>query len=306
MEKQPIAAIINFCTNESRFIQASLEQASLFASQVIVPVCDHFFDGTPENRPLLEQIYAAFPNCLFIEYPFVLNQIPQRIWKKIAPAHFWHSLSRLIGFSYLEEKIDSVLFLDADEVPDGRRFAEWLECSDYHHHTAMKLANYWYFREPTNQSLRFEDSVVLVQKRALEPTLILREEERDAIYDSLPCPKRRHVTGVDGSPMFHHYSWVRTKEEMLKKVQAWGHKGDRDWVQLVHKEFETPFRGTDFVHGYNYKIVESLFDIRLGEPEFIGKGAPNVKRLTREEVLKWTEVIERPFWGWFANLFFKK
>jgi hypothetical protein len=224
MRKHPISTIVNFCSNERRFIKDCLEQASIFSKQVIVPVCDHFFDGSPENRPLLDQIYAAFPDVLFIEYPFIPQKIPKKIWKAVDSAHFWHSLSRLIGFSCLDEEIETVLFLDADEIPDGKRFAEWLECSDYMHHTVLKLANYWYFREPVHQALHFEDSVVLVQKRALGPEILLKQEERDAIYNLLPGPKRRHVTSHEGEPMFHHYSWVRTEEEMLKKVRSWGHK----------------------------------------------------------------------------------
>lgn len=295
MKKHPISTIVNFCSNESRFIKATLEQAQLFSQQVIIPVCDHFFDGTPENRPLLEQIYAAFPECLFIEYPYLPQKIPKKIWKKVDPAHFWHSLSRLIGFASLDEEVETVLFLDADEVPDGKKFAEWLDCSDYRHHTALKLSNYWYFREPSNQALRFEDSVVLAQKRALELDILLHKDERDAIYNLLPGPKRRHVAGSDGAPMFHHYSWVRTKDEMLQKVRTWGHKGDRDWTALVHEEFAAPFRGTDFVHGYSYQSVKPCFDIRLEGTLFEPKGKPQVKRLKNEEML--SLIKQKKFWN---------
>lgn len=295
MKKHPISTIVNFCSNESRFIKAILEQAALFSQQVIIPVCDHFFDGTPENRPLLEQIYATFPECLFIEYPYLPQKIPKKIWKKIDPAHFWHGLSRLIGFASLDEEAETVLFLDGDEVPDGKRFAEWLDCSDYRHHTALKLSNYWYFREPSNQALRFEDSIVLAQKRALELEILLHSDERDAIYNLLPGPKRRNVAGSDGEPMFHHYSWVRTKEEMLRKVRTWGHKGDRDWTALVHEEFARPFRGTDFIHSYSYKLVKPYFDIRLEETFFEPKGKPQVKRLNNEEVLHLLK--EKKFWN---------
>ncbi|MES2273350.1 MAG: hypothetical protein V4487_04090 [Chlamydiota bacterium] len=305
MRKLQIATIVNFCSNESRFIKPCLEQAQKFSRQVIVPVCDHFFDGAPENRALLEEIYAAFPECLFVEYPFIPQKIPKRIWKLIEPAHFWHSLSRLIGFSFLEEGIESVLFIDADEVPDAHRFSEWLGSSDYQHHTALKLANFWYFREPCYQAERFEDSVVLVQRRALKPDLLLKQEERDAIYDLLPNPKRRKVTGVDGAPMFHHYSWVRTREEMLKKVAAWGHKGDRNWTDLVLKEFSAPFSGTDFVHNYSYKTVTPSFDIRLESPLFEKKGAAKVNRLSEEEVLQFIQFKKRSIWKWLLQTFFE-
>lgn len=286
MKKHPIAAVVNFCSNERRFIKSCLEQVQIFARETIVMVCDHFFDGTPENRQVLEKIYTAFPECRFVEYPFIPDKIPKSIWKQVDPAHFWHSFSRLLGASLLDETIDTVLFLDADEVPEGNRFAEWLDCSDYHQNTVLKFANYWYFREPTNQALQFEDSVVMVRKQTLEPDILLRQEERDAIYDLLPFPKRRKVTGTNGEPMFHHYSWVRTQEEMLKKVKAWGHKKDRNWVELVNKEFSAPFSGKDFVHGYNYKTVEAPFDIHLKELDFEPKGKPRVERLTANDLLK--------------------
>lgn len=297
MEKHPIATIINFCSNESRFIKASLEQAKLFSRQVIVPVCDHFFDGTPENRDLLDLVYAAFPDCLFIEYPFVPEKIPRKTFKKIDPAHFWHSMSRLVGTLFLNEEIETVLFLDADEVPDGLRFTEWLDSSDYMAHTTLKLSNYWYFRDPRNQAIETEDSVVLAQKRALESDIILHEDERDAIYNLLPGPKRRRVTDAHGEPMFHHYSWVRTKEEMLQKVRAWGHKGDRNWEQLVHEEFESPFRGKDFIHQYQFRIVEPAFDVGLDIPKFEAKGTSQVTKLGSKETLNLAR--KKNFWNFF-------
>lgn len=297
MKKHPIATIVNFCSNESRFIRATLEEALLFSIQVIVPICDHFFDGSPENRALLEEIYAAFPECLFIEYPYLPKKIPKKLLQKVDMAHFWHSLSRLIGFSFLDEGVESVLFLDADEVPDGKKFAQWLDCSDYGLHTALKLSNYWYFRDPSNQALKYEDSIVLAQRKALEAEIILHQDERDAIYNLLPGPKRRHVAGSDGKPMFHHFSWVRTKDEMLRKVRAWGHKKDRDWEALVVEEFSAPFRGTDFVHGYDYKNIKPPFDIHFEPLHFEPKGTPQVKRLKEAELLR--QIKQKNFWEIF-------
>lgn len=269
----------------------------LFSKQVIVPVCDHFFDGTPENRPLLEQIYQSFPECLFIEYPFIPEKMPQKVWKKINKAKFWHSVSRLVGFHYLNSDSQFVLFLDADEVPDGKRFSAWLDNSDYKQHIAMKLANYWYFREPSFQSLSLEDTIVLAQKRALQSEILLKQEERDAIYHLVPGPKKRGVTDSEGEPMFHHYSWVRTKEEMLKKVQSWGHKHDRDWVSLVHEEFSRPFSGTDFVHGYSFKEVTPFAKCQAA---FEGKKAPNVVKISPKELLK--KIRKRNFWNFLDFL----
>ncbi len=297
MKKYPLATIVNFCTNESRFIKLCLDQALQFSRQVIVPVCDHFFDGTAENRALLEKIYAAFPQCLFVEYPFILKKIPKRIFKRVERAHFWHSLSRLLGSQFLDDAIENVLFLDADEIPDAEKFARWLECSDYPCHTVLKLANYWYFRESCYQADKWEDSIVFAQRRALEPHLLLRQEERDAIYDSLPGPKRRMVVGPDGNPMFHHYSWVRTQDEMLKKVRLWGHRNDREWESLIKQEFLGPFGGVDFVHQYTCKKVNPVFNVPLDELKFEGRGRPNVMRIDEKQVLSAIKKGGGSFWS---------
>jgi hypothetical protein len=49
---------------------------------------------------------------------------------------------------------------------------------------------------------------------------------------------------------------------MLRKVKSWTHSGDRDWVSQVEKEFEHEFNGSDFIHGYQYNIVENKFNLK--------------------------------------------
>lgn len=297
MKKHPIGTVVNFCTNEIRFIADCLHSALQFSSQVVVPVASHFFDGTLENKDLLEQVYSAFPQCLFVEYPFIPDQIPAAVFKAVRPDPFWHCLSRLIGVKALKEEIETVLFLDADEVADASAVNEWLDCSDYEQHTALKLANYWYFREPIYQAETLEDSIVLVQKKALSAEILLHDEERNAVYDSLPGPKRRMVLGTGGQPLFHHYSWVRTEAEMLKKVRSWSHRKDRNWEDLVRNEFSGPFQGTDFVHGYRFRTVEPL----LKSHRLENKGKKNVLRLTQKEVLDLAKLKQAPIWRRFLR-----
>jgi hypothetical protein len=300
--KPPIATIINFCTIEARFLKDCIEQCRSFSRQIIIPVCDHFFNGAPENHELLDQIYAAFPDCQFIEYPFAPERVPKRVFREISPDHFWHCASRMIGTRFLNDDIETVLFLDADELPDGKKFSEWLEMSDYLQHTVLKMANYWYFREIRYQSMHWEDSVVLVQKHALSSSVLLHENERDAIYDLSPGPKRRSVAGPDGQPMFHHFSWVRTKEEMMNKVRAWGHRRDRNWQQLVEEEFSAPFSGKDFVHGYSFREWIPLFDISLDKVHFAPhpQMGAQLRRLNAREFADHLELAER---GWWKKIF---
>ena len=65
-----ITTVINYCSNDYRFIKKCIDEAKKFSHQVIVPVSDHFFDGTKENRDLLNLTYLENPTCEFIEYEF--------------------------------------------------------------------------------------------------------------------------------------------------------------------------------------------------------------------------------------------
>jgi len=257
-----IAAIISFCTTDSRFIKSCIEQTRLFADQIIIPVCDHFFDGLPENPALLDQIYRSFPDCRFIQYPFIINHLPPQ------QLYFWHNLSRYVGFHHLDPSVDSVFFMDADEIPDGKKVVEWLETKEYKEYNALKLLTYWYFREPTNQAFSKPASILMVKPEAVDQQYLIRGLEREGIYDSTLDPKKHGVVGLDGEPMFHHYSWVRTKEEMIKKTATFNHRRDKDWAELIEKEFSEPFSGVDFVHGFKFKTVEPSFGLSLNPPQF--------------------------------------
>ena len=56
---------------------------------------------------------------------------------------------------------------------------------------------------------------------------------------------------------------VEREKEMLNKVSNWGHAGDRvDWKALVEEEYSRPFNGKDFLHNYQYQIVDNKFNIK--------------------------------------------
>ncbi len=297
--KPQIATVINFCTNEARFIKASIQECRRFSKQIIVAVCDHFFDGTSEDRALLDGVYAAFPDCLFVEYPF----FPQAVPPKRSFSHFWHNASRLAGASCLRSEIDWVFFLDADEVPDGGKVLDWIHTADWASYSAFKLSCYWYFREPVFRARQKEDTILLVRKDELGRKAMLHDDERDGIYAQASGQKLRRVSGSDGSPMFHHYSWVRTKDEMLKKVRSWGHSKDRNWEALVEEEFSREFSGIDFVHGYQFSSCEPLFGVSLAPPAFepSPQGEPQVKKLSPKELM---QCVYSGFWARMLRKFF--
>jgi hypothetical protein len=260
-----IATLISYSSNDLPFLKHCLFEAKKFSKKIIVTASDHLFDGTEENIKNLLITFSLFDFAHFIIYPFVPEKIPKRIYKKTPSPYLWHDLSRLASFCQLDKSIEYVLFLDVDEIVDGDRFKTWLDTNEYRSFDAIRPSNYWYFRTPHFQATTFEDTSVLAKKSSLSYKSLLHPLERDAIFDSVKGPKKRNVMGLDSLPMIHHYSWVRTKDQMLKKVNTWGHKNDRNWNELVEKEFDKDFTFKDFVHGYDFIKIKPFVEIDLNE-----------------------------------------
>jgi hypothetical protein len=249
-----ITTILMYCSNDFRWIEKCVEQASKISEEIIIPICDHYFDGTPENREILDKTYELLNNN-----PKV--QIIEFEWSPGHPTYYWANMARIIGKEYSLPETDWILWLESDEIIDDIAFNKWIESKEYEQYDSFKLANYWYFREPIYQAKNWEDSVVLVRKELVNFDLS-NPREREQCHEFLPVRKKREILGVDNLPMIHHYSWVRTKDEMLRKVKSWTHSGDRDWISQVEKEFEHDFNGSDFIHGYQYNIVENKFNLK--------------------------------------------
>jgi hypothetical protein len=216
-----------------------------------VACSDHFYDGKPEDKELLQKAKEENPDVEFVLLPFD----PETREK----SQYWVTLSRWNALSRVNKNIDYILFLDADEIVEGEKFASFLKSFPLSRFNILKLANYYYFRESCFRAGTFEDSVTLVKKSLLNREMVVDYGDRNKAWEMLPEPKQRMVMGLDSRPMVHHFSWVRTKEEMLRKVLSWGHAGERNWAELVEVEFSHPFNGKDFIHGYDYEDVEKVF-----------------------------------------------
>jgi hypothetical protein len=298
-----IASVISFCTLDERFLEAGVQAARAFSDQVIISVCDHFFDGTPENFARLEQIYEAFPDCLFLEFAYDETK-PYDPFTTLAPGHVdwghhWHGVGRSLALYFLQDEIDYVFFMDADEIADPHKFKSWFEGFDYRAYTALRFSSYWYFREAHFQATTWPDAGLLIRKSALSPELILNPDERMGMLFGVDGNTQRLVHGLDGLPMVHHYSWVRTKEEMLRKTRAWAHHWERDWAQLIEEEFSRDFNGRDFVRKYKYVQVSNpynplaleeknpLSSVSLAQHKQRLSAWPHVRAVSADEVFRW-------------------
>lgn len=249
-----ITTILQYSTIDIRFLSSNLEQLSKVSNEIIIPIFDHYFNGEPENEKLLNdsiEIISKYKKATAytIEWQGYNNN----------PAYY-HNLSRLLGTQIA--KNDILFFVDADEIVDGDEFNVWLN-TKYNKNYSYWLTCYWYFREPIYQSINAESAGLLIPKSYCNWNINIREE-RQQLFNTTPNFINGDYTPIlssNGTPMMNHYSWVRSKDDMIAKVKNWGHQHDKNWIQLVEEEFSRPFNGTDFVHGYTYKIVDNKFNL---------------------------------------------
>jgi hypothetical protein len=289
-----ITTVINYCTNDYRFIKKCVTEAEKFSHQIIIPVSDHFFNGKKENRKLLNLSYLENPSCEFIEYEFTHDKSYSK-YKWFAPSsiesrHIWHSASRYISHFFIKKESDYILFLDADEIPDGEGFLRWLDLQEYKKYFALRLACYFYFNSPILRSSIFQNSALLIKQEGLDPFLLLELRERFATFSFAPGKKIKMVLSPEKKPLIHHYSWVRPKKEKIIKSQTWGHFSDKNWEELIANDSEDPNIKNDPYYNLPLEKAPSCFFDPLSiSPDLnqkIPKKFSNVKKVSYLDIFQ--------------------
>jgi len=277
-----IATVISFCTNDLRFLDKCIKSVQPFSKQILIPVCDHFYNGTKENHPLLQRIYQKYPEIDFIEFAYSKEEVygtpAPLVEKSPGWAQHWHNSARWISFFFLRPEIDWILFVDVDEI-----FAKDIQTIPLSDYNALRFATYWYFKMADNCATVYPDGPLLVKREALKPEFLLDEDERMGLFFQIEGKKEREFL-IDEKPIVHHYSWVKTEEELQSKVQSWGHHWERDWEKLMKENPET-----DFVRGYDYRKVKPYWDPlneKVELPPLQKEPLPHVHRVTPKEMFR--------------------
>lgn len=254
-----ITAVICFCTNDYRYLGLCVDALKDSVDEILIVVGDRFFNGDPEKKDLLDHVYQEFKHCRFVEfhcdlqkpYGFTLQRA------KVSP-QYWHSSARYLGFLHVHPQTEYVLFLDTDEIADSSLWTSWLKSFPYQEYQAIRFSSYFYYKEPFYRAKIQHDRPLWIKKSCVLATEILDPQERFGLFQKIQGTK---ATGMcfQKNPIFHHYSWVKPQKEILKKVQTWGHREQRDWISLVD-EFTKPFQGKDPLWGFDYDRVTPLHD----------------------------------------------
>lgn len=239
-----VSVVISYCNNDFAFLEDNIKQVKKFSNDIIVCYCEHSLNGKLENVTVIDEmkVIVGF-------YGGKLNKITLDEHKS---ARWHHNEMRYSGSTLAINNY--VLFLDADEILEGDLFKEYIETNEYKNYDVVAFKCYWYFRERKYRAKATEQAGTLCNKSIINQSYIFSEAERWEFKNRPNLRVKENVT-YNGNILCHHYSWVRTKEQMINKVMSWGHKNDKDWLSLIEKEFTHDFNGTDFVHHYSYQTV---------------------------------------------------
>jgi hypothetical protein len=272
-----IASVISFCTYDLRFLDKCIQSVKPFSSQILIPVCDHFYNGLPEDRSLLEKIYHKYQDIDFVEFAYSEEEFYGTPVKFIPGSpewgHQWHNSGRLVASYFLNRDITHILFLDVDEI-----FSENLYAIPFGEFEALRFATYWYFKSANSCATVYPDGPLLLKRELLSHELLLNIHERMGMYLGIKGKKQREYLHK-GKPIVHHYSWVRTREEMLQKVRSWAHHWERNWEELIDQE-------EDFVRKYSYREIEPFWEPLQEVISLPEEKKQTVRKVTAKEIFR--------------------
>lgn len=250
MSTHNIEAVVLYTTNDHRFFKACIQNLLACDIKTHVVTYTKMWNGDDENLELQEKSHELFKdNPNYVQY--------QIEWHPGEEKQYWESLGRYLVTKELPDSCEYVLYIDIDEIVDVEKCKAFMKKGEYKKYDAVWLHNYWYFREPIYRAKTLESTTIMC-KTSLAKSIELKPTGRN-IYSEF----NNVVVMCKEDPFVHHYSWVRTKTEMLNKARNWGHRGERNWEAMIEEEFNHPFSGKDFIHRYQYDIVENQFGIDM-------------------------------------------
>jgi tetratricopeptide (TPR) repeat protein len=258
-----ISVVINYCSLEREFLSSCINECLKFSDDIVVSYGSHFYDGTIEDHEHIKDEILNNHNIKFIKYVVDASiDLFKQKGVETRPHAYWHNLARWTGVNAIKSN-EWILFLDVDEIPDGERLKTWSEQVTLEKDVNYSLANYWYFKSPNYQATEWEETTKIIYSKNITEDSVFGDFERDHLQNTAGKKTEHFVLGLNGLPLIHHFSWVRKKEVLLRKIKSWGHKDQiADPINYVESIFKNK-NINDSVHKYKYKYVNNQFGIKI-------------------------------------------
>lgn len=258
-----LAIIITYCSKDKAFIKTNIEQCLKVTDNVVLTCGNKLFHGENEDIDHLKELKNLYPKINIVVFDVDINEPNPLQQRKNA---YFPNKSRVCAYIQVQQNLKDVcwfLFIDADEIPEGELLADILFKCPLQKENNYTFENYWYFRDPIYRSIKNEDSPLLVHKDNVSIETLMVEWERYYynIYENAHKTIRYVIHPGLKRAVFHHYSWVRSKEKMLNKIKGWSHQDDKDWVKLIEDEFSHDFLMIEPIHGNQCVQVENTFNL---------------------------------------------
>ena len=147
-----ISTVLLYSTMDYRWLDLCLQNVTKVSNEVIISMCDHYWNGDPEDQELLKksiEVIEKYPSVKFGTFE----------WSPGYNTFYWEGITRILSTLEVSNENDWILYLDTDEIIDPIKFQEWIDSKQYEHYDSIKLSNYWYFRETCYRAKTYEDSI---------------------------------------------------------------------------------------------------------------------------------------------------
>ncbi len=270
-----ISIIMPYCSNDYQFLRPNIKQLLKFTDNIYIIYSNRFWNGENENKGIIDKSIKENPEATFVRVEYQKKQppipeffcrlIPKRcLLRPVYGPRYFEGLIRWRGYKEAEkESPDYYFFLDVDEIVDGEAFLKWLKNGLNRKLNAMIFNCYEYVRSPQYRSINWGKKGVLVKKRQIKKKDFFTYRIRRRFYQTSTPPKKEGILGLDGKPMIHHFSWIRSKKQFSKKVDITSIHGLTNRKERkIEMEFAKPLGKEDPIWGKNYVKVKPFIGFK--------------------------------------------
>lgn len=254
-----IDAVVLYCSNDQRFFKTCIDNLLECGFRVTVVTYSNMWAGEKENTAILNQSNDLFKHNPKYNNLFIYWETEKNSW-------YWEGYGRYRATQELKDDSEWVIYIDIDEIIEPLLFKKWLKDFPYYRYNSILLKQYEYYKLPTIRHNKIEPNPVFAKTKYAKSCKFKESGRRQLFWNNENFISRvlaklnlnPFFCIYRGVPFIHHYSWVRSKKQILNKFLNWGHKDDKDWVSIAEAEFSNELYIPKHI---KYTIVENKFNL---------------------------------------------